>query len=217
MLARRPSRAHATPSCGRPTPGCIRQSSDVAQNQALAFGIVEHLVHRGVHVVDRCQRQATTIHPARLKQFGVQRVEVRCLDVLQGHITESRCDVRVDDPPVAVERRCLATLIRQAIEPCLGEVAHGQLRRLDEPTRLMSSQQLDQRGLSILLRSERPFHLSTLADFVPGNVRYPRRCATRRLTSVHRAIAHAASVPNLLPRPDPIPAVQVLKRCELGF
>ncbi len=114
---------------------------------------------------------ATTVRPTASKQIGVQRVEVRCLDVLQREVAESRRNVGIDDPPVAVERRPLPALIGETIEPCVGEVANGQLRRLDEPNHLMRGPQLDQRSLRGLLRSERPLHLSTLADLVSGDVR----------------------------------------------
>ncbi len=172
----------------------VGEAGDVAHHQALALGVVEHLVEHRVDVMDARQRQALAEAAAGAQQLGVHRVEVGRAQLLQRDVAEAWQHVRADRRAVADERRRLATLVLETVEPRREELAQRHPARRHERARLVRGQQPGERGLRFLLRAERALRLAPSTALLPGRVGDPRRRPGGRLSAVDRAAGHDQTV-----------------------
>ena len=155
QLARRPDgHLRRSGTSGRQRRGA-RQAGDVAGHDAGALGVVEQLVERGVDVVHAAHREATAAATAGAQQLGVHRVEVGGAKLLQRRVAEPGQHVVREDDAVALQRRRLAALVGQPVEPRLDELGQRRAARSDEAAALVGGEEAGQLGLRIALGAER--------------------------------------------------------------
>ena len=181
QLARRP---HRHLRCSGPGGGQrrgARQAGDVAGHEAGALGVVEQLVERGVDVVHRAHRQAATAAAARRaaarrtarrdQRPGAPATACRRAGAARGsrHRGGSR------------QRRRLAALVGQAVEPRLDELGQRRPARGDEAAALVGGEEAGQLVLRLPLGAERPLRAAA-GDRPPATSR-ARPTTTRRPAS----------------------------------
>ena len=194
QLARRPDRHLRCSGAGGGQRRGARQAGDVAGHDAGALGVVEQLVERGVDVVHAAHRQAPAAATARPQQLGIHRVEVGGAQLLELDIAEPRQHVVREHAAVALQRRRLAALVGQTVEPRLDGLGQRRAARGDEAAALVGGEEAGQLGLRIALRAERSLQLTAAIALSPRGVDDPRRGAGGSRPAVDRAAGHARTV-----------------------